>query len=145
MKQQDYWPINEIKGAGTVDQLRYFLLPHLDDLRQGFYPVDSRKIGRPGGGQNNNAKFVGAVEIAAEIDLRLDRIVDSIALILRYTAYPNWTIAAIARSLHYKVQEDLEIEMEYMLRYISGRKRKTQTYPQWKAGKIRGKSHRRYA
>jgi hypothetical protein len=142
MEQQDYWPMSEIHGAGTTDQLRYFLLPHLDDLRHGYYPEDPRRIGRPGGGFNKNAKFVGAVDIAAEIDLRMDKIVDSIALILRYTAYPNWTLQDIARSLHYRDQEYLEIEMEYMLRYIAGRKRKVQTYPQWKA--THSKRHKIY-
>ncbi|MFA5252744.1 MAG: hypothetical protein WC454_09205 [Phycisphaerae bacterium] len=127
----NWYAPNEIHGAGTVEQLRDFLLPNLDDLRNGTWPVDERQSGRPGG-HCNRAPFVTAADVAAEIDFRMSGIVDSIALTLRYTAFPNWTYHAIARSLHYD-EEGLMMEMELMLEFISGRKRKRNTYPEWKA------------
>lgn len=123
----------------TVDQLTSFVLPHLDMLRNGDWPVDPRPTGYVGSSSKPNpgrAYFINAAELAAEIDERMSKVLDSIALILFFTAQPPWPIQDIARSLHYPDPIDLEYEMSMMLRYIAGYKRKRDTYPDWKAKRL---------
>jgi len=110
----------------------YFILPNLNDLRAGSYPPDPSQNGRPGYEIHNQAAFVKAAEIAAEVDIRMSEIKNSIALELRYTEYPAWNIERIAKSLHWEY-ETLEQEMTWMLRYIAGRKRKVDDFVTWKA------------
>ena len=122
----------------TVYQLETFILPNLDDLRIGVWPTDSRETGYQDDGRSSNksskASFVDAAELAAEIDDRMSGVVDSIALVLHYTA--EWPVEKIAANLHYN-ELDLWQEMRLMLKYVAGRNRKLQTYPQWKADKRR--------
>ncbi|MBE3145442.1 MAG: hypothetical protein IMZ61_16195 [Planctomycetes bacterium] len=131
--QKEWYPPGEI--IPTVFQLTSFVLPNLDDLRLGTWPVDPTPTGYIDNGKgtkNSRAPFENAIMLAAEIDERLSKIVDSVALTLFYTAQPPWTIQDIARSLHYR-EDDLGWEMSMMLRFIAGIRRKTDNYPTWKA------------
>jgi len=139
----------------TVYQLENFVLPYLDDLRLGSWPPDCRTTGYTNDGMsiptNNKAHFVDAIDLAAEIDERMNMMVNSEALILYYTdprgvghnpdlkyrdydddKHPVYNYRRIAWMLHFLDEHDLEIEMHYMLKYVAGSKRKTQTYPRWK-------------
>lgn len=120
----------------TVFQLREFLLPNLNDLRGGTYPTDPQQSGRPGYNPvfRPNARFVSPVEVAAEVDKRLDRLpVYSAALELWYA--DNWqynsTIDELARKFHCG-GEWLLAEMKWMLRYMAGKRIKIDSYIDWK-------------
>ena len=138
IEEKEWYAPSEI--IPTVYQLETFILPNLDDLRIGVWPEDYRETGYQDDGRRSNviarAAFVDAAELSAEIDDRMSVIVDSIALILYYTA--RWPVERIAQSLHYD-ELDLWREMKLMLKYIAGRNRKKQTYPQWKADRRRRK------
>ncbi len=124
-----------------VFQLQTFCLPYLDDLRLGEWPVKpTGYIEHARCTTRNTGSFVTAADLAIELDERLSRIVDSIALILFYTLNPTWSIEHIARSLHYDELE-LETEMRRMLKYLAGRNRKRQTYSQWRADVRRARIH----
>lgn len=135
VEQKDFYRPGEI--VPTVFQLTEFILPWLDELRAGCWPRDYRITGYTDSeakspNRNTKCPFQNAAELAAEIDSRLSRCVDSIMLILAYTTNPPWSIERIAQSLHYD-EEDLRHEMRLMLKYCAGRPRKKLTYPQWKA------------
>ena len=139
VEEKDFYRPGEI--VPTVFQLTEFILPWLDELRMGCWPRDYRITGYTDSNakspnRNTRCSFLNAAELAAEIDFRLSRCVDSIMLILAYTANPPWTIEKIAQSLHYD-EEDLRHEMRLMLKYIAGRQRKGQSYPRWKADRKR--------
>lgn len=126
----------------TVSQLQFFVLPYLDDLRDGSWPPDTRDTGYFDNGRSSTrvtiAPWLGAAELAAEIDERMGRVVDSVALILHYTA--GWEWYKVARNLHY-TENELRREVILMLKYIAGRNRKRDTYPRWKARFIARKGY----
>lgn len=132
-----WWPPREV--VPTVEQLVTFVLPHLDELRNNEWPVQHTGDGIPSDGRvprvsnSHNAPPNAARDLAAEIDERIDRILDGEALILRFTAYPRWSMRDIAEHYRYKSVEELGAEMRLMLKYVAGKQGKKQTYPQWKA------------
>ncbi len=131
-EEEDWWAPGEV--IPTVSQLEMFVLPSIDELRNGDWPPDPRPTGYADYRKtrtNKQAHFIHAAELAAEVDERMDRITDSIALILYYTA--GWELHKIAKALHYYDELDLWHEMRLMLKYVAGRKRKATTYPRWKA------------
>jgi hypothetical protein len=129
IERKEWYSNSEI--IPTVDQLTDFVLPNLPILRDGYYPNDPREIGRPGCGDQRNARFIPAAELAAEIDYRMSKLRYSIALTLCYSAQPGWTIQQVAFELHMD-EEELQYEIYYMLKYIAGSRRKAETYADWK-------------
>ncbi len=134
VEQKDFYRPGEI--VPTVSQLIEFILPHLDDLRLGCWPPDHRITGYTNSeakspNRNTKCSFLNAAELAAEVDDRMSKVVDSIALILAYTANPPWSIERIAQSLHYD-EEDLRHEMRLMLKYVAGKNQKADSYLEWK-------------
>lgn len=153
---KEWYSLGEV--VPTVNQLTTFVYPNLDELRNGTWPTDPRPTGYVGRSRShsNKAPWENAAVLAATIDERMDRIVDSIVLILYYTdprgeghnpdwqkdlfkgkitndRIPYYTLAKIARELHYHNETELWEEMKLMLGYIRGRDTKTDSYPQWKA------------
>ncbi len=126
----------------TVYQLEHFVLPNLDELRLGVWPTDPRPTGYIDTGKsqrNLKAYFIDPGELAAEVDKRMSRIVDSIALVLHYTT--EWPMPKIAQYLHY---DELELwrEMRLMLKFVAGYKRKRDSYPTWKAKYLHKKANK---
>jgi hypothetical protein len=69
-----WWPANEI--SYRLDQV-YFLLEHVNTLRDGKYPPDPGETGYNNAGwkasRNTKANFITPAEIIAELDRRLLR------------------------------------------------------------------------
>jgi hypothetical protein len=120
----------------TPSQIKYFILPYLADLEKGEYPPKPRESGYttcivPAPRiQKYQASFVPAVEISAEIKLRLSRLPAPIM----------WAVVAIYGSevdmYDYARQHNVsEYDLRKMLRagidYISGEDRKSEDYKTW--------------
>ena len=105
-------------------------LAHLLELREGIWPDDNNYY--CGGHTNwiNSASFTGPCEIAGEIEARIAMVPQGSLITDRYTHNKTHKELVIQyRIPHY----DLSITLYYMLSYISGHKRKTTPYTQYKA------------
>lgn len=120
-----WWQPSEIRF--TKQQLKQFILPNLEELREGHYPS------APGGrstqhGQSKLAPFIVAIDIAAEIDSRLGSIPNH-ALIEDYFSQ-DIEEREICRRYHLSIYS-FHRELNKMITYLSGWKRKRIDYPSW--------------
>jgi hypothetical protein len=120
-----WWQPSEIRF--TRQQLKQFILPNLEELREGHYP--SAPAGRSTKhSQSKLAPFVIAADIAAEVDSRLK-------LIPNHTFIDEYFMRDIdEREIcirHQISMYSFHRELNKMVSYLSGWKRKRIDYPSW--------------
>lgn len=116
----------------SVEQLRSFLLPNLQTLRDGEYPPDPRDTGYERTSHRmdrSSASFCTPCELAAEIEVRLAQIGNDGSIILLLYVYGH-TLSEVAMK-HKRTEYEILRDSGKMLRYISGYKRKLMTYDAW--------------
>ena len=107
-----------------------FIIENLWEIRDGSWPKQDRETGYTDAGvrgqPRQSAPFEKSAQIAAEVDLRLSR------------------CGIEGKLLEYEVQDGRELsETSYqVLNYVSGWRRKRQSYNQWKADRNRQKTHK---
>lgn len=119
-----WWSPSEIRF--TRQQLKQFILPNLGELRRGYYP--SAPSGHSKHGKSKLAPFIIATDIAIEVDSRLK-------LIPNHTLIEDYFIrdmedAEICNRYHLSIYS-LHRELNKMISYLSGWKRKRVDYPSW--------------
>jgi hypothetical protein len=130
-------------------QLTEFILPELNNLREGCYPSEpdeyitykgnTQMVMKRSSYQGNRGKkilpmahFVAAAEIAAEVDSRLKEIPKWWWVTSFYT--DGFTLEEIAK-FNKTTLEQIERELRRMVAYLAGWKRKRVDYNYWCRGK----------
>jgi len=115
-----------------------FLIKHLYLLRIGSWPSDFKQTGYSGGpkrGQKHGSYFESPVSIAAELDFRLERVgVDGILLELICIIEPEDRLSFeshLAQALRTDL-ESIDRRIKTAMSYISGWKRKSFSYREYK-------------
>lgn len=131
MTVQDWHPGHSIRYK--ADQV-IWLISILNLLRIGEYPPDPKETGYVGGGKtrlNAKAKFTMAVEIATEIDIRLERAgIDGLLLEMCYTHGEENRIFMeqhAAKAMDMDINE-VDKRIHRALKYVSGARLKQRTY-----------------
>lgn len=120
--KQTYWELREIHF--TQSQIKW-LLPVLKELKEGIYP--KQPVGYAGCEVRMRsagaARFTRPVEIAAELEVRMQLCSIDGLLTLNYFTYGM----AIIELMHYVNQDEVEVwnRIGRCLRFCSGSKRKT--------------------
>ncbi len=112
---EKWWQPGAIKYS--PEQFTLLLIPYYEELSLGDYPDPVRCFGRSP--NKGNAYYCTAIEIAAEVNFRMNRLPDHGKLLFRLCEFP--------------------IEPQYItndlanlnLRYISGFRRKRKSYDRW--------------
>ncbi len=126
----------------SKEQLRDFLLPNYEYLKQGLYPTQESCYGRAEFGSisiKTEAHFCEAIRIVAEIDARIASTPDGEILLDRYTYHLSY------QSLSRKHRIDelyLDGFISWRLSYIAGWRRKMTTFQRWQQNAI-AKRHER--
>ena len=134
----DYYKPNEIWQRWSAKQVKW-LIPYLPLLRGGSYPRDPTESGyteSPLGRRQVKAKasFIGAAEIASEIDWRLCQCgEDGLFLEMVYSQPEDiyFVMQHIASALKVDINT-VERKVHQALRYICGKNRKSRSYQQWR-------------
>lgn len=119
-----FWQPHQIRF--TKQQLKEFILPNLDELREGNYPVAQTGYNRDH--KSLIAPFIIAADIAIEIDDRLKQIPKRTYIEQYYVK--GIDIYSIAQREHISVYS-LNRELNKMIMYLSGWKRKRIDYNHW--------------
>lgn len=114
-------------------QIEFFLLPNLIYLRQGIWPPEGKTTGYI---KNSNKPVYRSgtysekiVDIAAELDARM-ALIGKLSKVLELIYTLNKEPFQVARD--YKItEEDLTYHCRKMLKFISGWKRKRESYQDW--------------
>ncbi len=133
---ETYYKSGEIKF--NQKQIEW-LIPYLPLLRSGSFPRDPKDTGyydTPVGKRQIKAKagFIGAAEIAAELDTRLQACnSDGLFLEMVYSQPDDKIFVTnhIAMALGVDVYQ-ISRDIHRALNYCCGSRRKTRTYSQWK-------------
>lgn len=120
-----WWQPSQIRF--TKQQLREFILPNLNELREGSYPVAptgyTKKANR-----FRLAPFIIAADIAIEVDERLKQI--PMRRYIEKYFIEDQDVYSIAQHEHISVYS-LNRALNKMITYLSGYKRKRIDYPSW--------------
>ncbi len=141
LTETEYYKPNEIHFSR--EQIEW-LIPLLPLLRNGVYPRDPKETGfydTPVGKRQIKAKagFISAAEIAAELDFRL-QMCNSDGLFLEMVYSQPDDKVFVMQHIASALKVDINIidrDIERALRYISGYRRKSRSYYQWKNHKGR--------
>ena len=132
---ETYYKPGEIKFSRRQIE---WLIPLLPLLRSGVYPRDPKETGytqAPGKRQiKAKAGFIGAAEIAAELDTRLQSCnSDGLFLEMVYGQPDDkvFVMQHIAMALGVSINT-VERDIHRALNYCCGHKRRNRTYSQWK-------------
>ena len=138
MMQKDWYSPGQVTARYTRAQVRW-LIPHLPLLRGGSYPRNPKETGYvdPGIGRPDpkpNAAFTIAADIAAEIDLRIQRAgPDGLMLEFLHAFEPDdelFIIEHMAQALNMGTRE-VSQRIKNALYYVSGSGRKATSYKQY--------------
>ena len=119
-----------------------WILTNLAELNMGFYPdsppgltwppLATRKIN-----SRQQARFIPAAELAAEMTARLSLIGDNVAILLAHymLGEPIYKIARDWQRNYYTIER----ELDSMVTYLCGSSRKTESYEEWLRERKRNK------
>ena len=122
----------------TPTQIRYFILPFLDELQIGEWPPRPRESGyttaiiKPPRIQAYQAGFVQAVEVSAELTARMAHLPPAAAAAMR-EVYGYGTNYYDYAQLHNMTDYGLRQLLRDAIDYCAGEQRKMQTYAAWQA------------
>jgi hypothetical protein len=128
VRKQWYSP-NEINF--TRWQLTTFVIPNIDLIRQGEWPPEPSGYVDLAPGRTNNqrcARFVPAIDIAAEYDIRIEQL--PFPWLLDKVYADGWLHQRVARYYHISYKDVRVLENLY-LGYVKGSERKRMTYEEW--------------
>ena len=136
MTEPEYYKPGEIRYSRQQIE---WLIPYLPFLRSGSYPRDPAESGYTEASISKRqikakAGFITGAEIAAELDWRISQCgIDGLFLEMSYSQPDDkmFVIQHIATALRVEVSQ-IERDIHRALNYISGFRRRTRTYSQWK-------------
>lgn len=127
-----YWQPREISYSRP--QLEW-LLPVLDELKEGIYPPDPRDTGYNidagiRGSPSGHAPYETAAMIAGEVEARLNQCPDKLREMMLAYYKDGWPLDRLAR-LTGNADWWIHRNIKRGMRYITGRRRMSCTFSEW--------------